>query len=209
MAAWVGAFALAVTPRFDAPADRFTAYLVDHHLRLLTYGVLVEAGAALLVGFFAGLAYLHREVDRSVVPLAITGASAGVMTRVVIIAGAALAQLAVVTAHRGGDAEMVKTLFHGLGVLFAASGFPTVVTSAAIGVTMLKTALPGRWLGWLSLAVVAVHVPSVPSLAQSGVLALDGVFVYLAPALFFIVWAIATSVALIRLPADRLSQHLT
>ena len=119
-----------------------------------------------------------------------------------------LAQLAVVTAHRGGDAEMVKTLFQGLGVLFAASGFPTVVTSAAIGVTMLKTALPGRWLGWLSLAVVAVHVPSVPSLAQSGVLALDGVLVYLAPPLF-IVWAIATSVALIRLPADRLSQHLT
>jgi hypothetical protein len=95
------------------------AYLVDHHLRLLTYGVLVEAGAALLVGFFAGLAYLHREVDRSVVPLAITGASAGVMTRVVIIAGAALTQLAVVSAHRGGDAEMVKTLFQGLGVLFA------------------------------------------------------------------------------------------
>jgi hypothetical protein len=47
----------------------------------------------------------------------------------------------------------------------AALRFPTVVISAAIGVTMPKTALPGRWLGWLSLAVAAVHVPSALSLA--------------------------------------------
>jgi hypothetical protein len=102
---------------------------------------------------------------------------------------------------------MVKTLFQSLGVLFAASGFPTVVTSSAIGVTMLKTALPRRWLGWLSLAVAAVHVPSALSLAQSGVVALDGVFVYGASALCRV--GDRYQRRPIRLPADRLSQHLT
>ncbi|HET7478445.1 MAG TPA: hypothetical protein VFJ72_02890, partial [Rubrobacteraceae bacterium] len=62
---------------------------------------------------------------------------------------------------------------------------------------MLRTGMPGRWAGWLALAVALFHVLAALGLAQSGTLAMDGLLANLAP-LVFLVWVVATSVPLLR-----------
>jgi len=195
MAAWAVAFVLSATPTVDAPAERLATYFDDHSFRLLVCVVLVEMGAALLVGFFVGFWHLYREADPSVGVLAAIGAAGGIATQVVVIVGMGLSQLAVVTAMRGGDPEMVKTLEQGSWVMLAVSGVPTVVFATAIALAMLRTGVPGRWAGWLGLIVVALHVPAALALAQSGAFALDGFFSSLAP-LGFIGWVVAACVPL-------------
>jgi hypothetical protein len=203
MAAWVIAFVLSTSLSVDSPAARLAAYFDAHSARLLVCLVLFEIGAALLVGFFVGLWYLHREADPSVGALAAVGAAGGIATQVVVLMGMGLSQVAVISAMRGGDPEMIKTLEQGSWVMFAVSGVPTVVFATAIALSMLRTGVPGRWAGWLGLLVAVVHIPAALSLAQSGAFGLDGLFANLAP-LVFMVWVVATCVPLARREGARL-----
>lgn len=92
---------------------------------------------------------------------------------------------------------MIKTIEQGSWVMFAASAVPTVVFATAFGLAMLRTGVPGRWAGWLSLLDALAHVPAALALAQSGAFALDGLFANLAP-LVFMVWVVAACVPLLR-----------
>jgi len=197
VAAWVAAFFLATAPSVGKPAALQAAYFAGNSARLLACLVLFEVGAALLIGFFVGLWYLLRAADPSVGPLAAVGAAGGVATQTLVIVGMGVSQLAVVTAARGGAPETVKTIEQGSWIMFAASAVPTVVFAAALGLAMLKSGVPGRWAGWLGLAVAALHVPAALTLTQEGAFALDGPFANLAP-LAFMAWVVAACVLLLK-----------
>jgi hypothetical protein len=200
MACWIGAYPFGLdVPAVGTRPDSVAAYAATHRASLAVFGLLVIVGAALVIGFLAGLRHDLASANPASKTLLTIGFGAGVATQTVVMLGAATTQAAAVAPLNGSIPAVLLTLFQ---ILFVASAWPTVVMNAAYGLVHLAAAWPARWAGWLSLITAAVHVPAGLTLAANGFWAAPGLFGQIAPGVF-IVWVVSVSAALLLRPADR------
>jgi hypothetical protein len=196
MFAWLAAYPIGVAiPGVDAPANAVEAYAAQHGGELLIFGVLVALGATLLVGFFAGLSEQLRAASNSVQLLSSIGLAAGVMTQTLVMAGVAFAQAESLTTESGSAAVAPHNngIFY---VFFAISAWPTILTSVAYGLALLRTGLCSRASAWFAFAAAAIHLGAGLSLARTGLWSLSGPISQTAPAVFML-WVIGVSVELL------------
>ena len=98
-----------------------------------------------------------------------------------------------------GDPATVKTLHDLSLVLVNISAVPTILSSTAIGLAMVRTRFPARWAGALSLLVAAGHVLAAVALSKRGFFSPSGGASVVGPVVFA-VWVVAVGVLLLLLP---------
>jgi hypothetical protein len=165
------------------------AYAAQHGVELRLFGVLIAVGATLLLVFFGGLTEHLRTADPLLAPLATSGLVGGAMTQTLVIVGVALIQFEAFATEPAAS----NTLAY---VLFTTSAWPTMLTTGAYGVAILRTGVCGRTSAWLAFAAALSHLAAGVALTPSGVLSLSGPVAKTAPAVFML-WVIIVSVELL------------
>jgi hypothetical protein len=173
-------------------------YTLDDRRALLVATVLISAAFTLLIVFYAGLRTLLGRAEGAPALLSTVGYGAFL---VVIALG--LVAMGVLQAQAfvalDGDPATVKVLHELRLILVNISAVPTILSAVTIGVAMLRTRFPARWVGGLSLAVAAGHVLAVIALARTGFFSPSGAGALVGPVVA-LVWFGAVSVVLLRLP---------
>jgi len=185
-------------PGFDATPEQVVNYTLDDRRALLVATVLISAAFTLLIVFYAGLRTLLGRAEGAPALLSTVGYGAFL---VVIVLG--LVAMGVLQAQAfvalDGDPATVKVLHELRLILVNISAVPTILSAVTIGVAMLRTRFPARWVGGLSLAVAAGHVLAVIALARTGFFSPSGAGALVGPVVA-LVWFGAVSVVLLRLP---------
>jgi hypothetical protein len=185
-------------PGFDATPEQVVNYTLDDRRALLIATVLVATAFTLLIVFYAGLRTLLGRAEGAPALLSTIGYGAFL---VVIALG--LVSMGVLQAQAfvalDGDPATVKVLHELRLILVNVSAVPTILSAGAIGVAMLRTRFPARWVGGLSLAAAAGHVLAVIALARTGFFSPSGGGALVGPVVL-LVWIVAASVVLLQLP---------
>ena len=98
-----------------------------------------------------------------------------------------------------GDPATVKVLHELRLILVNISAVPTILSAVTIGVAMLRTRFPARWVGGLSLAVAGATCSRSSRSARTGFFSPSGAGALVGPVVA-LVWFGAVSVVLLRLP---------
>jgi hypothetical protein len=172
------------------------AYLVEHRGATLVSAYLGGlAWGVLLVAFVVGLAEVLGRVEGEPRLLATVGLAGGVALAAVLCVVVLI--LTVLVQPRTLEAGVAGVVHDALFLANNISGFPTAVCVGAFSAIVLRDGGLPRWIGWIGVAVVVVHLVSAAALAASGPFSPTGVFGTAAPALMTI-WVGCISVHLLR-----------
>jgi hypothetical protein len=190
-------------PESQATYEEFARYFRDYHDRILAGASIQALGLVLTFCFLAGLWATLREragVGGPALP-AVALIAGALRIAVVLLASAML----LAPAYRWGisDPGTPRTLADLYAVTIVLSAYPTIVSLAAFGVTVLQTRALPPWLGLLTLLASTAHLLAASTFLQSGPLAPSGfVGTRLMPAIYY-GWVAAVSVALLLGPSSR------
>jgi hypothetical protein len=198
----VASFFTPSTPDVDDPAGEIRDTLVDDRNGLIASIYLGGLGAFFFLAFLAALYVLLRRAEGDVGPsvLALLG---GVATTVMILAvtGVTLALVAAADEDAGDDA--LRALLELDSALFIPTGFLFAAFHAGAGLSILGTRVLPSWLGWASLVIAIVFLVSLFGMFdvddEGGVLGI----VYFLDLLASLLWALVTSILILRRPDER------
>ena len=186
------------TPNPHPSAADVVDFYVTNRSALLVQSLLFVLSAGLFLWFLAGLrAHLARaegHTDR--VSSIVYAAGIGWLT---VNMAVQAPQIALAQAAADGLEPRVTVVVNNLGLALATiADVPVAVMVAGVGVLSLRALVFPAWLGWLSMAVAALHVVAwFGVLADSGPLAPGGWVTFVVyPA--FVVWLVAVIVAMLR-----------
>ena len=198
----VATFFTATTPDVDDPAAEIRETLVDDRTGLIAGVYLGGLGAFFFLAFLAALVALLRRAEGEAGPsvLALLG---GVATTVMILVttGVVLALVNAADEEAGDDA--LRALLELDSTLFIPTGFFFAAFHVGAGLSILGTGVLPRWLGWASLAIAIVFLVSLFGMFseddEGGPLGI----IYFLCLLASLLWALATSILLLRRPLER------
>ena len=198
----VASFFTPSTPDVDDPAGEIRDTLVDDRNGLIASIYLGGLGAFFFLAFLAALYVLLRRAEGDVGPsvLALLG---GVATTVMILAvtGVTLALVAAADEDAGDDA--LRALLELDSALFIPTGFLFAAFHVGAGLSILGTRVLPSWLGWASLVIAIVFLVSLFGMFdvddEGGVLGI----VYFLDLLASLLWALVTSILILRRPDER------
>ena len=185
-------------PGFDATPEQVVHYTLVDRRSFLAATVVIAVAFSLLIVFYAGLRTLLGRAEGAPALLSTIGYGSFLVVVVLGLVAMGVAQVQAFVAL-DGDPATVKTLHELRLVLVNLSAVPTILSSTAIGVAMLRTRFPARWAGWLSLLVAVAHVPAAGALSRRGFFSPSGGATVVGPVVFA-VWVAAVAVLLLVLP---------
>jgi hypothetical protein len=189
------------TPGFGAPPEQVVRWTLDDRTAALTGSVAVAVAVAVLIVFYAGLRALLGRAEGAPGLLSTVGYGTFLVTAVLVFVAVALAQTQSFVALNG-DPATVAALHQARFLVLNLAAAPAIVSSAAIGLAMLRTGFPARWAGWLSMAVAVGHVPALAALSRRGFLSPTGGGAAIGPVALAI-WVVAVSALLVVRPRAR------
>jgi hypothetical protein len=203
--ALVGVFALAalIAPPaglLGAPetVGGVAAYLVEHRgVTLASAWLGGLAWGGLFVAFVVGLAEILGRVEGEPRLLATVGLAGGVALAAVLCVVVLLVTLLV--QPRTLEAGIAGVVHDAVFLANNVSGFPTAVCVGAFSTIVLRDGGFPRWIGWLGIVVVVVHLVSAGAFAASGPWSPTGIFGTAAP-VFMTLWVACVSIRLLRAP---------
>jgi Domain of unknown function (DUF4386) len=198
----VATFFTASTPDVDDPASEIRETLVDDRTGLIAGVYLGGLGAFFFLAFLAALVALLRRAEGEAGPsvLALLG---GVATTVMILATTGIVLALVGAADEETSDEAIQALLELDSALFIPTGFFFAAFHVGAGLSILRTGVLPRWLGWASLVIAIVFLVSL-----FGMFSLDDEggplgIVYFLDLLASLLWALATSILMLRRPVER------
>jgi hypothetical protein len=147
-------------PGFDATPEQVVRWTLSDRRPALMGSVLVAVAFAVLVVFYAGLRAMLGRLEGPPGILATIGYGSYLVSAVLVFVGVALAQTQSFVSL-DGDPGTVRTLHEARFLVVNLSAAPTIVSSSAIALVMVRTQFPSRWVGWLSALVAVAHVPAL------------------------------------------------
>ncbi len=191
-------------PGFDALPEQVVRWTLDDRRRLLVGSVIVAAGLAALVAFYAGMRAMIGRAEGPPAMLATVGYASFLVVIALGLVGVGFAEV-LAFAARDGSPDTVRTLHEARFVMVNLSAAPTIVSAIAFAMVMVRTGYPARWLGWGSALVALAHVPALLALSRTGTFSPTGGLAQLGP-FVFLVWVLCVSVTLLvgrrELPAN-------
>jgi hypothetical protein len=191
-------------PGFDALPEQVVRWTLDDRRRLLVGSVIVAAGLAALVAFYAGMRAMIGRAEGPPAMLATVGYASFLVVIALGLVGVGFAQVQAFAALDGSP-DTVRTLHEARFVMVNLSAAPTIVSAVAFAMVMVRTGYPARWLGWGSALVALAHVPALLALSRTGTFSPTGGLAQLGP-FVFLVWVLCVSVTLLvgrrELPAN-------
>lgn len=154
-------------PGSSATPEEVLRWTLDDRRSLLVAGVLVAAGLALGVGFFAGLRALCARAEGAPGILATIGYGSMLVVIGLIGVGVALAQTQAFLAL-DSDPAAVKAFHEARVLVVDLAGVPAAAGFLAFGSSMVRTAYPSRSLGWAAGVVAVAQLLGAVSLSRTG-----------------------------------------
>lgn len=178
----------AVTP------EQVVRWTLDDRRSLLVGSVLIAAGLALTVAFFAGLRALCARAEGAPGMLATIGYASMLVGLAVVFVGVALVQAQAFVVLTG-DPATVKAFHEARLLMVNIAGLPLAVGFLAFGAGMVRTRFPARWLGWAAGVAAFAQLLGAIALSQTGFFSPSG-GAALVGALAFALWIAAASLTL-------------
>jgi hypothetical protein len=198
----VASFFVPSTPDVDDPAAEIRESLVDDRNGLIAGVYLSGLGAFFFLAFLAALYLLLRRAEADIGP-SVLALVAGVATTVMVVAvtGVVLALVGAADEQAGDDA--LRALLELDSALFIPTGFLFAAFHVGAGLSILQTGALPRWLGWASLVIALVFLVALFGMFseddEGGPLGI----VYFLDLLASLLWALATSIVMLRRPLGR------
>ena len=145
-------------------AADIASYVTQHHTAVAVNSLLGVAGSSVILLFFVPLAQIVRERDGGSPLGTIILVSGTSLVALTMLANLPQAALAMASTQPGGlgNASTVAALWDlGLQIVIpGGTGFLFTIFLGAIGIAMLQRAFAATWLGWLSVVIGIVWVPT-------------------------------------------------
>jgi hypothetical protein len=178
-------------PSFDADSGKIVNFFHDHHTRILVSVVLVEAGAALLIGLIAQLAVLLRDAGQRALA-AIVGIAGAVTIAILATCIGMLGGLSQLAVFRD-DAGSLPALYRLTQFAFVGLSWAALVLAAAVALAAWNGVFP-RWVAAANgILAVLLLLGGISVKADGALAAGTGFFSFLA-GLALIVWVLHLSV---------------
>jgi hypothetical protein len=181
-------------PGVESPPEQIVRWTLDDRRSLLVGSVLIAAGLALAVAFFAGLRALCGRAEGAPGILATIGWGSMLVGLAVAIVGVALVQTQSFLVLNG-DPATVEAFHEARLVLLNTSGLPIAFGFVAFGAAMVRTRYPSRWLGGAAGVAAVAQMLGVAALSRTGFFSPAG-GAGTVSALTFGLWVAAASISL-------------
>jgi Domain of unknown function (DUF4386) len=198
----VATFFVPSTPDVDDPAAQIRESLVDDRNGLIAGIYLSGLAAFFFLAFLAALYLRLRRAESEAGPsvLALLG---GVATTVMVLAVTGVVLALVAAADEDAGDEALRALLELDGALFIPTGFFFAAFHVGAGLSILGSGVLPRWLGWASVVIALVFLVALFGLFseddEGGPLGI----VYFLDLLASLLWALATSILMLRRPLER------
>jgi hypothetical protein len=198
----VATFFVPSTPDVDDPAAEIRDSLVDDRNGLIAGVYLSGLAAFFFLAFLAALYLLLRRAEAEPGP-SVLALVAGVATTVMVLAVTGVVLALVGAADEQAGDEALRALLELDSALFIPTGFFFAAFHVGAGLSILQTGALPRWLGWASVLIALVLL-----IALFGMFSEDDEggplgIVYFLDLLASLLWALATSILMLRRPLQR------
>jgi hypothetical protein len=185
-------------PDVDAATPKVAKYYIDHKDGVRAAIALFTLALLFFTWFLATLRAALNRAEGPVGRLSMLAFGAGLIASALLAVNFGATATAAFRPEQT-PAEVTRAL-NDLGLMVAAvSAFALVASLLATALVVLRTGVLPPWVAWLSGVAALFNAITIASIfTDNGAFAADGAFGFFIPFLLFVVWLLATSIALLR-----------